>query len=607
LSDFRDFIENIIAKTDIVKVVSRYVSLQQKGSRHWGCCPFHHEKTPSFAVTEDAKMFYCFGCETGGNVIKFVEKIESIEWFPAAKILAEEVGIALPESDYIKTNDAAKEKRKTRLKALLKEAAKHYHQNLSHPQAKKATEYLDKRGLDKSTIIRFGLGVSLGFDQIIDHLKQKGFSPSEMVEAGVATQKADKLTDFFSFRLIIPIIDNFDTVIGFSGRDLSGNDDFAKYKNSPKTEIFDKSKSLFGINLVKRKKQKEPIDFVIIVEGHFDAISLHKAGFDMTVASMGTALTAQQGRLLKNINPNCFVSFDGDAAGQKATLRGLDILANSGLKVKVITLPSGLDPDDVINKHGKDFYKNLIQNAMPLTAFKLFVLKKGFDLSMPDGKAGYGVAATNIVRLLDNPIEREEYIKQVSAETGYRVEVLYAQADLPIQTPNAPPVLPTTEQNLKAETATKKRQEDAKYFILSSILMAKTFADLNDDIFSLLDDIGLQRLFCMIAEALKQQNEQCDRGKGAWGGLAWGTLQALVRQSGFEEDEQVLAKLSAYQYIEGDDAQKYKDCIRFLKLSLVDKNIEALKSDPSLNDDKLKLEQLKDLINQKVELNKRPK
>jgi len=567
MSEFSDFISNLLAKTDIVSLVSRYVSLQKKGGTHWGCCPLHHEKTPSFSVSENKQLFYCFGCQTGGNAITFLSKIESIDNIDAIKTLADWAGLKMPEKEFNSSIDSSQKKqRQEHLKNLLKDAALYYHKNLKI-ENNLASLYLKNRNIDSNIITRFGLGHSHSFDGVITHLEKLNYTKKDMLDAGLISQKADKYYDNFALRLIVPIIDIKGSIIGFGGRILK-DEDFAKYKNSPQSEIFDKSKTLFAINLVKKKKQKEPLKAVIIVEGYMDAIALHKAGFDMTLASMGTALTINQARQIKNLVDNCYISFDGDISGQKAALKSLDILEDAGLKIKVISLPDKLDPDDVINKYGVQHYKQLIKDALELTLYKLHSLKNDYDLTSPDGKSAYAVEAVSIIKKHNNPIEWEEYLKIVQNNTGYPMQVLRKQADLHIVEEDAP-IVPS--QHLKPKD---DKLLAAKEFVLSSIIAAKPYANTSEDIFSLLDDGNLQRIYCLINECLKADMAQ--GGAGEWGTHAWGHLHQSLINNYDQQDIDVITRLASYQHIDGDDADKFIKSILSLKINLIDKEIASL-------------------------------
>ena len=348
--DYGEFINELLKRSDIIKLISRYTPLTKKGGTYWGCCPFHHEKTPSFTVSEDRGLYHCFGCKAGGNVINFVSEIESVDKSEAIRILAKEAGLEVPQFKAGNKDYALEAKKRERLYKLMRDAARHYHENLYLPAASGARDYLKRREVGENLVKRFGLGYSVSGNEMILYLKGLGYTVSEMKDAGIAAQRADEYYDVFYGRLIFPIINNMGEVVSFGGRVLVNNPDFAKYRNGSQTVIFDKSRNIYAVNLLKKKKQTSGLSYIIMTEGYMDVISLHKAGFDMAVASMGTSLTSVQAKLLKNYCERIYISYDGDGAGQKATLRGLDILSEAGLNVKVVQLPDGLDPDDVIKK-----------------------------------------------------------------------------------------------------------------------------------------------------------------------------------------------------------------------------------------------------------------
>ncbi len=450
--DFGEFCSRLIEKTDIVKLISRYVTLKRAGSSYKACCPFHNERTPSFSVDPNKQLYHCFGCGKGGNAITFLRDIENIDTIDAIKMLADEAHMELPHFDKSGKHGIDKEKR-LRLYALMRDAARHYNANLSSPRAQVARDYIELRRLPPNIVTRFGLGYSFDYTEIITHLKEKGYTETEMKEAGLIDRTADKWYDVFHGRLIFPIISNTGEVVAFGGRALR-KDIPAKYRNSTQTEIFDKSRTVYALNLLKKKRRAGPLPYVIMCEGYMDVIALHKAGFDTAVASMGTSLTYQQAKQLKNYSDKVIISYDGDTAGQKATMRGLEILRENGLTVKVARMPDGRDPDEVINEYGADAYRKLLDDALPLTAYKLEMLKKQYDLSDRDDKTKYAAEAVKCILRLENPVEREEYLKTVSEETGYEMSVLRAQAkvtpdedDRPAETESKPAPPPARDKS----------------------------------------------------------------------------------------------------------------------------------------------------------------
>ncbi|HEY8444428.1 MAG TPA: DNA primase [Clostridia bacterium] len=429
----RDWLDKLIDSHNIVTVISRYVPLTKKGNNYWARCPFHHEKDPSFAVNEDRQFYHCFGCGESGNVIKFVQKIENIDFIEAVKRLADEVKLELPSYKFDDKTKELKQKRDLILK-LNRAAALFYYQKLRSPEGKPALEYLHKRGLDDQTIKRFGLGYSPDYYQLVKHLISQGYTPDDLIMAGLcARNESGQVYDVFGGRVIIPIINNFNEVIAFGGRSLQATD-YAKYRNTTATLVFDKSKTIYAINELKKAKQNEPIKYIILCEGYMDVIALQAAGFNTAVASMGTSLTKDQAKTLRRYAPLVYICYDGDAAGQKATLRGLDILEENGLEVKVVVLPEGLDPDDVIKKEGAQaFREKYLNNALPLLRYKLEALKKDYDLTTQDGRSKYAIAACNLASVQKDYVTIEAALKIIQSITGFTFESLKAQISMNIE------------------------------------------------------------------------------------------------------------------------------------------------------------------------------
>ena len=338
----------LLSKSDIASIASEYTLLKPKGKRLWGCCPFHSEKTPSFSVSPDTQLYYCFGCHAGGSVVQFVMEMEKLTYIDAIKYLAQRAGMELPEEvddDRLRRERAIKE----RLYAACKAAAMFYHEKLMSPEGKAAQQYLAKRGIDGAIAKKFGLGYApAGWDNLLKHLTGQGFKKEELISAGLAVKgnREGSCYDAYRDRIIFPIINTYKRVLGFGARTMG--DDIPKYLNTGDTPIFNKRNNLYAINLQKGQHNAD----LIMVEGYMDVISLYKAGVKNAVASLGTALTQQQARLIKRFVPRVYISYDGDSAGQNATLRGLDILSKEGLEVRVIVIPDGMDPDDYARKYG---------------------------------------------------------------------------------------------------------------------------------------------------------------------------------------------------------------------------------------------------------------
>lgn len=428
---FDDFKRELIQKNDLVSVVSKYVPLERKGRYFWCRCPFHGEKTPSLCINEFDNFFYCFGCHVGGDVISFVMKIESQSYMEAIRTLAGWANMEVPNSfeGASATEIAMATKRKNRLTSLMKDAARHYYDNLSKPSAAAALEYMKKRQIDSHLATRFGIGYSDGFNEMIDYLKSLNYTEEEILAVGVAKRKDNKLYDPVGGRLVFPIIDIYGNVIAFGGRTLDPNPEFAKYLNTAETELFNKRNTLYAINCLKKQRQQGPIPYVIVVEGYMDTISLHKAGFTMTVASMGTALTQAQAKLIKRFAEKVYICYDGDSAGQNATLRGLDILKDNGLDVMVVQLPDRFDPDDVIKTYGKEGYQKILDEALPLVEFKLKFIKSKYDLSNVDGRVKYLNEAISILATVSSSVERKLYLSTVGKITMTNVDFINREID----------------------------------------------------------------------------------------------------------------------------------------------------------------------------------
>ena len=464
------WVEELKSKCDILTVIGKYTRLTRKGRSYWGLCPFHHEKTPSFCVNEQGQFYHCFGCGVGGDVIKFVMAIENIDFIDAVKLLADQVGMKLPDLGDGEGMREAKQK-KDKLRQMMKVTAKHYFDNLQMPQGKRALDYLRNRGITDKYVVRFGLGASISPTEIIDFLTKQGYSKDLMVEAGIAEVKNGRYTDAYQNRLIFPIFNNFGEVVAFGGRALEKTT-FAKYKNTSQTTLFDKSKTIYGLNLISKLKQREKVNSLIMVEGYMDTISLVQAGVENVVASMGTSLTQFQAKKLKNYCDTVYICYDGDTAGQTATLRGLDILKLVGMKVLVVSLPDGLDPDDVIKKRGKDAFMKLLDEALPLVEYKLTLCEKLLDGTL-DGRTAYAQKALDVLSDIDVSVEREAYLPMIREKSGLSLDSL--KRDL--YDPNRQKVEQT---NSDVITVSKPKNGDTAYYtsaryVLSAMLSQRDY------------------------------------------------------------------------------------------------------------------------------------
>lgn len=417
----QELIDEIINANDIVDVISQYVQLKRRGRSFFGLCPFHKEKSPSFSVSPDKQLFNCFGCHTGGTVIHFISKIEHLNFKESVEFLAERANIALPVSN--NTEDLQKQYLKDRMYEINEETAKFYHENLYKPEAKMAQDYVKQRKLDNKTLKLFRIGCSGNFNELYNHLKSKGFKEEEILETGlVSKNEKGQFIDRYRKRLMFPIVNIKGKVIAFGGRILEKNEKTAKYINSPENLIYSKRRNLFALNIAKNADSKK----IIMVEGYMDAISLHQRGINNVVASLGTALTEEQGRLLRKYSEQVIISYDSDGAGQDATVRGLEILKNLGCDVRILQMEGAKDPDEYVIKYGTGRFNLLVENAISLTEFKVKMLKKKYDLDNTTDKIKFLKEIAKLLVSVDNNIEREIYIDKISKEYGISKEAIYA-------------------------------------------------------------------------------------------------------------------------------------------------------------------------------------
>lgn len=417
-----DVIQEVSNSNDIVDVISEYVELKRKGSSLMGLCPFHREKTPSFSVSPDKQLFHCFGCGAGGTVINFIMRIENLDFIEAVRLLAERARIDLPEGDY-QGDEAQRYQQKQLIYAINVEAARFFHKNLSLPEGEVARKYLTSRRITPKTIVHFGLGFALNsWDSLKQYLISRGFQEKDILKAGLTVDNNKRGSyDRFRNRIIFPIIDVRGNVIGFGGRVMDNS--LPKYLNSPETSVFNKSRNLYGLNFAKNEKGNS----LIIVEGYMDVISLHQNGILNTVASLGTSLTREQANIIKRYCKEVIIAYDADAAGQAATLRGMDILADSGCKVKILTLSKGKDPDEFIKTRGVERFRNALREAKSLIEYKLELLKQQYDINNIEEKIEFVNQMAQVFSKVDNSVERDVYINKISQETGIASEAIFSE------------------------------------------------------------------------------------------------------------------------------------------------------------------------------------
>ncbi len=556
--EFPEFIRILKEKNDIVEVIGSYIKLERRGYSYWACCPFHHEKTPSFSVNTVDRYYHCFGCGASGDVIGFVKEYENVDFMQAVGLLAARVGLEVPARDDRAAEESAlKKKKRDRLYALMKEAARFYLGNLYSGRAGEYLAYLEQRGISPSLAKKFGLGASLDYTGLPSFLLSAGYTPEECVESGACVRTEEgRLIDAEGGRLIIPIIDHMDEVVAFGGRVL-GKTDRAKYKNTRETILFNKSKTLYNINLVKKEKRTAAIPFLIMVEGYMDAISLYKAGFKNVVASMGTSLTKEQARLCRRYTENVYISYDGDFAGQKANLRGLDILRDEGVKVRVVPMPEGLDPDDVIKQQGAEGYSRCLDAAMPLIDFRILSVQRKYDMKRTDEVRDFVREALSIVRESGSATEREELLKRISSVSGVSIGAL--QHDLE----SAPSPPPPREAEAKEKEEPADKELKAARFVLCACLLSKPYA-LGFDLSSVnFEDPVHKVIASYVTEARKQGRVR-----------ASGIFDLIPGEA---ELESVL-NLDFGDNLDGAHAERYfRDCVSALRLAELNKKIGQAK------------------------------
>ena len=415
-----EFIQELKFHSDIVDVVSSYVQLRHRGRTHSGLCPFHSEKSPSFHVYPDNQSFYCFGCGAGGDVVTFIRRIENLEYVEALRFLAQRAGLTMPED----VRDDGSARMKSRVLEINRETARIFHQNLKSPGGREGLRYFRERGLTDDTIKRFGLGYSMpSWDNLAKQLKAKGFTDDELIAAAVVSRgRNGSLFDMFRGRVMFPIIDLRGNVIGFGGRKL-GDDNGPKYLNSPDTPVFKKSRNLFALNFAKSSKEKG----MILCEGYMDVIAQHQAGFDNAVATLGTALTPDQCRLISQYTDLVMLSYDSDEAGQKAAKRGIELLSQIGMKIKVIHIPDAKDPDEYIKKFGAQRFRMLLEGSANATEFAIARIREKYDMETDDGRMNCVKELAAYLAEIPNAIERDVYLSRIAMDTGVSKEALASQ------------------------------------------------------------------------------------------------------------------------------------------------------------------------------------
>lgn len=421
-----ELLEEIKNRNDIVDVVSQYVILKRKGRNYFGLCPFHNEKSPSFSVSPEKQIFHCFGCNVGGNVFHFIMRIENISFFESVKLLANRAGIELPQEE-MSQEEEKREKLKERIYKINQDTAMFYHEQLYKPSSVAAQNYVKKRQLGNNTLKSFLIGYAGSNNELLNYLKSKGYNTEEMLESNLIGKSSDgRLYDKFKNRLMIPIFDVRNKVIAFGGRVL--DDSKPKYINSPEGIVYSKGRNLFGLN-VARKNSNGVLKRLLIVEGYMDAISLYQRGITNVVASLGTALTDNQGRLLRRNCEQVILGYDADGAGQAAIMRGIGILQSMGVDIRILQISGAKDPDEFVVKYGPEKFKKCMDNAISVVEYQVKNLKKSLDLNNTSDKIKFLNEIANILSKIDNSMEREVYIDKISESYQISKEAIYAEVN----------------------------------------------------------------------------------------------------------------------------------------------------------------------------------
>ena len=410
------FLDELIARIDIVDLVSESVRLTKKGRNYWGLCPFHSEKTPSFSVSADKQIYKCFGCGKGGGAINFVMELDNLPFRDAVALLAKRAGLEVPDSG----SSAGAKERREKLLTINKQAARTFHRWLYAPEGADGLAYLQRRGLSRRTLTSFGLGFAPNrWDALIQELGQQGYDKRDLLDAGLAVSNQDgRIYDRFRNRVMFPIIDIRGEVIGFGGRVM--DDSTPKYLNSPDTPVYNKSRNVFALNIAKKSKAGR----VILTEGYMDTISLHQAGFDSAVASLGTALTPEHAQLLSRYFPEAIIAYDGDGAGVSATQRAIPLLERAGMKVRVLRVTGAKDPDEVIKQFGRDAFLRLLDQSENQVDYRLEQIRKKYDLSDDSQKVGFLQEAAQLLSSLPSAVEREIYGRHAAETAGVSPEAV---------------------------------------------------------------------------------------------------------------------------------------------------------------------------------------
>lgn len=465
-------------RVNIVDILSRSLHLVKKGKNYWASCPFHLDKTPSFSVNELDQFYYCFSCHRSGDVITFLRETQNIDYNEAVEQLCKIVGIEPPKKQ-LSQKDLAYKKELQSIYTINKAAARHYRENLFSLEGSSARNYLTERGLGSEVVAAFGLGYSKDYTDLPEFLSNNGYSYDSMRLAGLVRQGKSGYYDALATRLIVPIINEKDEVIGFGGRALLG-DMHAKYVNTEQTKAFDKRRNLFAINIFKKLKRTSDVSYAILVEGYMDVISLYQEGITNSVAAMGTALTREQCSLLKRFTSTVMVCFDSDSAGQAATLRSLDLLQEAEIEVKVVSLPPRLDPDDTVKKYGKNGFLSLIDKALPLIDYRLKKIEENYDLSVINNRSKYANACIDFLATLKDEVAAAAYLDLVSEKASTPIEILSDNLKKRREQPTGKSYYASYQAQETSKENKTKGSDRAEDIVVSALINKKEYARIED-------------------------------------------------------------------------------------------------------------------------------
>ena len=482
------FLDELNSRNPIEDVVGQYVALTRKGSNLFGLCPFHGEKTASFSVAPEKGIYYCFGCHKGGGVVNFIMEIENLSYPDAVRFLAKRAGLEVPEDN----ENQSLYKKKERLWALCKEAARFFNDQLKTTAAAEARAYIEKRGLSRSTVTRFGLGYAPDtWSALMDAMTAKGFTKEELLDAGLVLKKENKgtLYDRFRNRLMFPIIDVRGNVIGFGGRVM--DDSTPKYLNSPETVIFNKRRNLFAMNIVKKSK----MGFIILTEGYMDAIALHQYGFDCAVASLGTSLTQEHADMLSKYTNEVVLTYDGDAAGQNATQRAIPMLEKTGLRVKVLRMQGAKDPDEFLKKYGADRFRLLLEGSENQAEYRLRSLQMKFNLAIDEQKVEFAKQAAELISTYSTAVEREIYGARAAEMAGLSADAMKIEINKAFRRRMAVNRKAQDKKDLEVSASRQPRARQLRYENMRSAMAEENLLRMllrQPDLFDRANNLGME-------------------------------------------------------------------------------------------------------------------